>query len=85
MRTLLSLTLLCASAAGAPVPKELKNCERIVGLWKLESATIHGRPAKVGADDTDWRIDEKSEPTRSGNDEVASFRVCRRNSNSAQR
>ena len=73
MRTpfLLAMALLCSSATAAPVPKELKKRDRIVGLWKLQSATLRGLPSEVGANDTDWMIDENFGLTRSGNYEVA--------------
>ena len=65
MRTLsfLTMAMLCSSATAAPVPKELKNPERIVGMWKLESHTSGGTE---NADpwDTDWTIDENYILTR---------------------
>ena len=68
MRTLflLAMSLLCSVAAAAPVPKELKKQEKLVGLWKVESVKIGGMDSNVGANDTDWSIDETFTLIRSG-------------------
>ncbi len=58
MRTLFLLALLCTSATAAPVPKEVKKQERLVGAWKLESVTFGGVANEVGATETEWKIDE---------------------------
>ena len=66
MRTLylLTMALLCKSATAAPVPKELRKCREIVGVWKLESATLTG--VANDASETDWAISENFVLTLSG-------------------
>lgn len=66
MRTLCLLTLLCSAASAAPIPKELKKRDGIVGVWKLESIKIFGKASSVDANETEWTIEENFALTRSG-------------------
>ena len=68
MRTLFLLTMVLvgSSATAAPVPKEVKKQEVLVGLWKLESVSIGGKADTVGANDTDWIFDENFALGRTG-------------------
>ena len=63
MRRIDALTLLLATSvlSAAPVPKELKNSDKIQGTWKVESLVNFGKPS---TENLYWTIDAEGNLSR---------------------
>ena len=62
MRFALLLIAICAgSSPAAPVPKELKNNDKIQGTWKVESLVNFGKPS---TENLYWTIDAEGNLSR---------------------
>ena len=70
MRAIFLLVMICTPATAAPVPKELKKQQSLVGVWKVESAAIGGKAVGIDPDETDWTIDEQLVLIRQGRNTI---------------